>query len=174
MHAALVKPEHEDDFIVLRAVAFTSRVRRAMVRDVLSGEDLAILEWRLLLSVARFGSCHLAYITRRTSIDPAHGSRAAAALERKGLISRADDPKNKRRKLISLTPASIEVFERVCPRARSVVKTATDQLAAEDFDQLKSLLDLLNRATEPLLQKPEDRDDRPGLTKMEKIAAASA
>lgn len=174
MHNALVSQEHEDDFVVLRAVKFTSRVRRAMVRDVLSGEDLAILEWRLMLAVARFGSCHLAFITRRTSIDPAHGSRAAAGLERKGLITRADDPKNRRRKLISLTPAGVEVFERIWPRAQKVVRSVTNQLTPQDFEDLKRLLDLLNQAAEPLLEKPENRHGNNVPKTKEKTIAANA
>lgn len=122
-----------------------------MTRDVLRGEDLPLLEWRLLFSVARFGSCHLAHISRRTSIDPAHGSRAAAALEKKGLITRCDDPDNRRRKLISLTPDGVELFNRIWPRARQRVRRITDQLNREDFEELKRLLDLVNDAAQPLL-----------------------
>ena len=146
MHAALIPPEQVDDFIILRARGFTSKVRRAMTRDILKQEELPILEWQLLFSVARFGSCHLAYITRRTSIDPAHGSRAASALEKKKLITRRDDPKNKRRKLISLTEYGVEVFERIWPRAQQNMKLVTDKLEPRDFAELKRLLDLLNAA----------------------------
>ena len=81
MHEPLVPADHLDDFIIVRATAFVSKIQRTMARDVLRKEGLPVLEWRLMFSVARFGSCHLAYITRRTSIDPAHGSRAASALE---------------------------------------------------------------------------------------------
>ena len=152
MHAALIPPEQIDNFIILRARAFTSKVRRVVTRDVLQDEDLPILEWQLLFSVARFGSCHLAYITRRTSIDPAHGSRAASALEKKGLITRREDPENKRRKLISLTPSGIETFERIWPQARQTIKRVTDQLEPEDFAELKRLFDLLNIAAEQLVE----------------------
>ena len=75
MHGPLVPTDQIDDFIVLRARAFTSETRRILTQDVLQDEDISVLEWRLLFSIARFGSCHLAHITSRTSIDPAHGSR---------------------------------------------------------------------------------------------------
>jgi hypothetical protein len=49
-----------------------------------------------------------------------------------------------------LTPEGVETFERIWPRARQAVKTVTEQLGAQDFQDLKRLLDLLNEATAPL------------------------
>ncbi|WP_216859282.1 MarR family winged helix-turn-helix transcriptional regulator [Sulfitobacter aestuariivivens] len=142
----MIPIEDVDDFIILRARAFTSKIRRAVMRDVLQDEDLALLEWQLLFSIARFGTCHLAYITQHTSLDPAHGSRAATALEKAGLIERHDDPDNRRRKLISLTPQGITTVERVWPRAQRLIRSVTDTLDATDFNELKRLFDLLNAA----------------------------
>ena len=153
MHNALIPQEQIDDFFILSARAFTSRVRRMVAIQVLQNEDLQILEWQLLFSVARFGSCHLAFITRSTSIDPAHGSRAASMLETKGLITRREDPENRRRKLISMTPKGVEAFERIWPSARMAVKNITDQLNPVDFAELKRLMDLLNKASEQALVK---------------------
>jgi len=146
LHGALIPPEEIDDFVIIRARKFTSSVRRTVTRDVLQDEELSVLEWQLLFSIARFGSCHVAYVTRHTSIDPAHGSRAATALEKMGLISRCEDPANKRRKLMSLTPGGIETVKRIWPRARQVTTNFTNRLSAEDFAELKRLLDLLNGA----------------------------
>ena len=146
MHGALIPSEEIDDFVIIRARKFTSSVRRTVTREVLQNEELSVLEWQLLFSIARFGSCHVAFVTKHTSIDPAHGSRAATALEKMGLISRCEDPENKRRKLMSLTPSGIETVERIWPRARQVTAHFTDRLTAEDFAELKRLLDLLNGA----------------------------
>ena len=170
MHVALVPPEQIDDFIILRARAFTSSVRRVLTQDVLQTESLPILEWQLLFSIARFGSCHLAYVTQRTSIDPAHGSRAASALEKKGLITRCEDPKNRRRKLISLTPAGVDMFERIWPKARRVTETMTDRLSRKDLDELKRLLDLLNGVAMPMT----DVDHTASVTEKESPMAARA
>ena len=159
MHAALVPTDQSDDFIITRATAFTNRVSRAMTREVLQGEDLRLLEWRLIYNIARFGSCHLAYITRRTSIDPAHGSRAAAALERRGLITRTVDPANRRRRLMSLTPEGEALFNRIWPRARGRVAAITDQLSDRDFADLKRLLDLVNNAAEATARASDDQQE---------------
>ena len=143
MQEALIPAKQIDDFIILRARAFTSAVRRGLTGDVLKHENLAVLEWQLLFSIARFGSCHLAYVTKHTSIDPAHGSRAASALEKKGLIARIEDTENRRRKLISLTPKGIETFERLWPKVRDNVAKRTNRLSTEETTELKRLLDLL-------------------------------
>ena len=167
MHDALVPSEQVDDFIILRAIAFTSRVQRIVSRDVLQGEDLTVLEWRLLFSIARFGSCHLAHITRLTSIDPAHGSRAATALEKKGYIERRDDPDNRRRKLISLTSPGMEVFDRIWPRARQAIKNITDHLSRDELEEVKRLMDLLNAVAGPLA----DAQDRKKTDTREQLAS---
>lgn len=156
MHEALISAKEVDDFIMVRAIAFVTRIQRAVQRDVLRDEDIPVLEWRLLYSVARLGSCHLALITQKTSIDPAHGSRAVSALEDKGLIVRHTDPENRRRKVISLSDSGKAYVERIWPKVQAVMKSVTDQLDPRDFEEAKRLLDLLNEAAEPLRTKPED------------------
>lgn len=173
MHEPLIPAEEVDDFFILHARVFTSKVLRSVSHDVLKNEDLPILEWQLLFSVARFGSCHLAHITRTTSIDAAHGSRAASALESKCLITRREDPKNRRRKLISLTPGGIEVFERIWPKARMVVKTETDHLSLEDFTELKRLMGLLNLAGKPSPSDEQQKNEDISTTKENQSNAAT-
>ena len=172
LHDAIIPADEVDDFIILNARVFTSKVRRAIIRDVLNDENLPILEWQLLHSIARFGSCHLGFITRHTSIDPAHGSRAAAALEKKGLITRREDPENKRRKLISLTSAGKKTIERVWPRAYSLVRSVTDQLDPADFAHLKRLLNLLGTAADSLTIAPENPPNAPPNSKEARAKSA--
>ncbi len=166
LHGALIPPEQVDDFIILRARKFTSSIRRSLVQDVLREESLPVLEWQLLFSVARFGSCHVAFVTRHTSIDPAHGSRAASALEKKSLISRSEDAGNKRRKLMSLTPLGVETVERIWPKARQITSNVTNRLKSKDFAELKRILDVLNDNNGPL-DVSDDAQDLQDHTRIE-------
>lgn len=159
MHGTLIPAADVDDFIILRMRDFTSKTRHLVTQTVLADEDLPLLEWQLLFSVARFGTCHLAHITRHTSIDPAHGSRAAAALEKKGLISRTDDVNNRRRKLISLTPKGVNSFERIWPRAQYLISVVEDSLDRSEFQELKRLLDKSNQALEKMMEDMETREN---------------
>lgn len=159
MHSELVSAEDVDDFIILRMRAFTSKTRQLVTQRVLTEEGLTLLEWQLMFSVARFGTCHLAHITRHTSIDPAHGSRAAAALEKKGLVSRIDDAKNRRRKLISLTPKGISIFETIWPRVQHLIGVVAQNLSQDEFSELKSLLDKSNQAVEKMMNDMEAKEN---------------
>ena len=160
MHGSLVPAEDVDDFIILRMRGFTGKARHLVSHNVLQDEDLPLLEWQLIFSVARFGTCHLAHITRHTSIDPAHGSRAATALEKKGLISRMDDANNRRRKLISLTPQGQRTFEKVWPLAKNLIGVVQDSLTPDEFQELKRLLDKSNQALEELMEHKQSQEQK--------------
>lgn len=170
MHQPLIPAHDVDDFIVIRARAFAKKVQRSMLRDVLAGEDLPVLEWQLLFSIARFGSCHLAYITGKTSIDPAHGSRAAAAMEAKGLIIRQEDPDNRRRKLISLTDDGLALFNRIWPRARAQMRLVTDQLSETDFREFKRLLSIIDTSASALELGSPKKAPETGVEEDDRIA----
>jgi DNA-binding MarR family transcriptional regulator len=143
-----------------------------LTQGVLQAENLPVLEWQLLYSIARFGSCHVAFVTKHTSIDPAHGSRAASALEKKGLISRCEDPENKRRKLMSLTTLGVETLERLWPRVRQVTADLTDRLNSQEFTELKRLLDLLNGVEAPLAEIGSAYDLDQDITRKQETDAA--
>ncbi|MEM9605362.1 MAG: MarR family winged helix-turn-helix transcriptional regulator [Pseudomonadota bacterium] len=157
----LLSPDEVDDFIIVRAVAFANKIQRMMLRSVLRQEDMPLLEWRILYSLARFGDCHLGQITQNNSMDPAHGSRAASALEAKGLIARRDDPTSRRRRLMSLTDAGQATFYRIWPRARDLVAAVTDGFDPDEFEQLKHLLDKANAIAQPQFEAClSDKDTR--------------
>lgn len=159
MQKPLIPAQDVDDYIIIRAVNFVNRMQRVIVRDALREEGLALLEWRLLFSIARFGSCYLAFVTRHTAIDPAHGSRAATALEAKGLITRHDDPANKRRKLMSLTPEGVAAFGRVWPLAQGRIRSITSQISRSELDEFKRLMDLFNGTAAALLEGEDGPQD---------------
>lgn len=153
MYAPLLSDMEIDDFVITRAVAFANKIQRVMLRDILHQHDMPLLEWRILFSIARFGDCHLAYIIDRTSLDPAHGSRAAAALQKRGLIRRTQDPSDGRRKVLSMTPAGRAKFDEIWPQAQALIKRVTDRMDTDDFDQFKRLLDQVNDLASPLLEE---------------------
>lgn len=155
MHDPFISASDVDDFFVLRTRSFAAKFQRAMMRDVLGDRGIPLIEWQLLFSIARFGTCHLAHVTQNTLMDPAHGSRAAGSLEAKGLIVRQDDPRNRRRKLISLTKAGVALFQEIWPQAQQMRDSVASVLDAADLKELKRLLVLLDEAGEQLDQKSD-------------------
>ena len=153
MSTPLLTDIEVDDFVIIRAVAFANKIQRVMLRDVLSEHDMPVLEWRILFSIARFGDCHLAHIVEKTSLDPAHGSRAAASLEKRGMIRRTPDPEDGRRKVLSMTPLGRAKFDEIWPPAKALIKRVTDEIDPDDFTQFKRLLDRVNELASPLLEE---------------------
>ena len=137
MHGALIQPEQIDDFVIIRTRRITSSVRRALTRGDHLGEKLAVLEWQLLFSIARFGSCHVAFVTKHISIDPVHRSKATETLKKMGLISRCEHPDNKRRTMPRFMPRGIKRVERIWYMAKQVTANFTDRLSAEEFEELR-------------------------------------
>lgn len=153
MSGPLLTDTEIDDFVITRAIAFANKIQRVMLRDILGQHDMPLLEWRILFSVARFGDCHLNYIVERTSLDPAHGSRAAASLEKRGLIRRASDPRDGRRKVLCMTSQGRAKFEEIWPNAQALIKRVTDKMEPDDFSQFKRLLDQANDLASPILEE---------------------
>ncbi|MEM7240905.1 MAG: MarR family winged helix-turn-helix transcriptional regulator [Pseudomonadota bacterium] len=153
MVAPILSSQEVDDFIILRAVALTNRVQRTLMRDVLKTHDLPLLEWRILFSIARFGDCHLGYICKMTSLDPAHGSRAVGHLEARGLIERYIDPKDNRRRLMRFTPKGRSIFDQAWPEAQTLIKQITDGFDEQELSILKKLLDRANGIANTLLEE---------------------
>ncbi|NRB02172.1 MAG: winged helix-turn-helix transcriptional regulator [Rhodobacteraceae bacterium] len=156
MHEALIPSDDVDDFFVIKLRAIASAFQRTMLRNVLNERGLPLIEWQLMFSIARFGTTHLAYITQHTSIDAAHGSRAAGSLEKKGLIERHDDPENRRRKLISLTESGKSEVLAIWPRAQSMVSNVMGDFTTADASEIKRLLVQLHAATNLLQQTNQD------------------
>ena len=92
-------------------------------------------------------------------MDPAHASRAATALEIKGLITRYADPEDNRRKLLRMTPDGRALFDRLWPQARGLVGAITEPLSPDDLAAFKALLDRVNEIAAPLLAAGNSGDD---------------
>ncbi|MEO0632757.1 MAG: MarR family winged helix-turn-helix transcriptional regulator [Pseudomonadota bacterium] len=142
-----------DDFVITRVVTFANKIQRVMLRDVLGQHDMPLLEWRFLYSIACFGDCHLAHIIDQTPMDPAHGSRAVAALDARGLIIRTHDIRDGRRKVLSMTPTHRVKFGAIWPQGQRLINRVTDQMAPEDFIHFKHTLDQANPLANPILEE---------------------
>jgi DNA-binding MarR family transcriptional regulator len=111
-----------------------------------AGAQLSFLEFKAMMELGVFESrdsfC-LADISDSTGASMPAVSRAIDSLVRKGLVSRVEDPEDRRRRLIALTDEGHQVTNAaLMGRAVGAVKLA-DSFGEEDLKELDSLLSRL-------------------------------
>jgi MarR family transcriptional regulator, lower aerobic nicotinate degradation pathway regulator len=90
------------------------------------GNGLRGYHYRLLAALAEWGPASQADLGRSTGIDRSDVTAALGELESRHLIERAADPGNKRRNIVTLTPAGIDQLREL----DIIVDTIQDQLLA--------------------------------------------
>lgn len=108
--------------------------------------NLSFLEFKAVMNLGVFedrDSFCLADIAESTGASMPAVSRAIDSLVRKGLVSRVEDPEDRRRRLISLTDEGHKVTNAaLMGRAVGAVKLA-DSFSADELEALDSLLSRL-------------------------------
>lgn len=108
--------------------------------------NLSFLEFKAMMNLGAFeegGTACLADISESTGASMPAVSRAIESLVRKGLVSRDEDPDDRRRRVIALTDEGHQVTNAaLMGRAAGAVKLA-DSFSPEELKELDSLLSRL-------------------------------
>jgi DNA-binding MarR family transcriptional regulator len=104
---------------------------------------ITISEWRVLATVGEFRSISAKAIGLHAYMDKVKVSRAAAALETRGLIRRLPNPDDLREAFLVLTPAGQAVYDQIVPMALDYVDRLTANLSSEEKSALDGLIDKL-------------------------------
>ncbi|MQY08936.1 MarR family winged helix-turn-helix transcriptional regulator [Actinomadura macrotermitis] len=96
--------------------------------------------YRLLAALEEFGPASQAALGRRTGIDRSDVVAALNDLAGQGFVERSPDPEDRRRNVITITPAGLEAFGRLDEVLAGVQEELLAPLPAADRDQLTRLL----------------------------------
>ena len=107
----------------------------------LSVASAAVSEWRVVATVGEFGSITAKAIGLHAQMSKVKVSRAAAALEARGLIARAPNPEDRREAFLVLTPAGAAVYAEIAPLALDYAARLADGLTPEEAALFGTLLD---------------------------------
>lgn len=99
--------------------------------------DLTVPEWRVLATLAQFGTMTAKAIGKHSSMHKTKVSRAVRALEERRWLVRRESEQDRREESLSLTAAGLKAYGEIVPRA----------LAFE-----ASILTALGPHAEPLLE----------------------
>ncbi len=119
-----------------------ARLWRQAVERALSDADLGLTgsEVRTLTYVARFEGTRQRDLAGLMGIEPMTLSAMLEVLEKRGLVDRRIDPRDRRARCIHLTAEATAVFERIAPASRLVQDHALDGFSMEQRRAFESAL----------------------------------
>ncbi len=106
--------------------------------------------YRLLAALAEFGPSSQASLGRRTGMDRSDVVAAAGELAAEGLVERAADPADRRRNVVTMTPAGAARLERLDHVLAGVQDELLAPLSAAERAGLTRLLTLILDCPAPL------------------------
>ena len=96
--------------------------------------------YRLLAALEEFGPASQAALGRRTGIDRSYVVEAVNELADGGLVERARDPEDRRRNVVTITPAGVRQLRRLDGVLAGVQDELFAPLSADERAQLTRLL----------------------------------
>ena len=109
-------------------------------RDIRNGLGIGLMEWRILALLAVESEATPARIGQVAGVDKSVVSRAAASLERQGMIAVAPDPSGSRQTRLILSPKGLEMHDRGIHMAFENNEALLHGFTAEERNQLAELL----------------------------------
>ena len=111
----------------------------AIFQEIIT-EGLTPPQFAALVKIRDFGTVSQNRLGRSVAMDPATSQGVTQRLLAKDLIKRKDDPDDRRRTLLSLTPEGESVVERLIPRGKQVTEETLDPLTPEEQGKFLALL----------------------------------
>ena len=118
-----------------------NQIANAVFLDLV-GEEVTTVQYALLRMVQEQPGVDQATLAGLVALDKSTAAMAAARLEGRGLLQREVDPNDRRQLRLSVTPAGVELLQRLVPR---VHQQSRQLLAALDEDERELFLQLLRK-----------------------------
>ena len=123
-----------------RILLLAKMLDRLNTRLLQESAELSLAEWRLLGQLSMESPASVRQLAEWSWVDRAEVSRAAAALEKRGLVKREENPKDRRSPLFFFTEDGRAVVERVLPVRREFLASLTAKLNKAQRDALEEAL----------------------------------
>ena len=111
----------------------------AIFQEVMT-EGLTPPQFAALVKIRDFGTVSQNRLGRSVAMDPATSQGVTQRLLAKSLINRKDDPEDRRRTLLSLTPEGEAMVERLVPQGKQITAETLEPLTPEEQMQFLALL----------------------------------
>ena len=111
-----------------------------LVSEGRAAADARGYHYRLLAALEEFGPASQAELGRRTGIDSSYVVEVINELAEGGLVERTRDPEDRRRNIITITPAGIQQLRRLDEVLAGIQDELLAPLSTDERDELARLL----------------------------------
>ncbi len=130
-------------YLPYRITLLAKLLDRCTTRLLAAGSELSVAEWRVLAQLVRDSPSSVRQLAEHAWVDRAEVSRAAASLERRGLVERRENAKDRRSPLLYCTAAGEALFHKIAPQRSEFHSTLTSLLPEGQVDELENALLIL-------------------------------
>ncbi len=117
----------------------------APIRKMLVEEGITEQQWRVLRVVSEAGSIDATEVSERACLLLPSLTRIVRSMTQKGLLTRAQDPGDRRRQNLAITPAGQEVIDRNLEHVTQIMDGFRERLGDARHE---ALIDALNALCE--------------------------
>lgn len=140
-----------EDFLPYRLSLASNAVSQAIGRAYEADYELSMQEWRIVAVLAEGGELTQQEIVGRTKMDKVTVSRAARALEQRGILRRKPSSEDARSLRLSLTAEGRRIYVQVVPAAIDLEREVLKDFTARERADLEALLRRVEEAADRVL-----------------------
>ena len=140
-----------ETLITFRVSVLAQQLSRLVDASVREGLGLSSRQWRVLVILKRLGRSTSGEVARLASFDHSQVSRVAYELVQMGLAVQEDDPADRRKQLLALTPAGIETLRKGIPGSIEREKRLRGKLTKTDYEVFCRVLQVLGDEARTML-----------------------
>ncbi len=137
-----------DTFLPFEIAVVANRVSQMIGNLIDTKFDLQIPDWRILVTLDRYGPLAPNEIAEKTAMDKARVSRAQRRLGDLALVSVADDETDGRRKVLTLAPLGYKICREIISEALERERHLLSCLTPAEEIALRLILAKLHARTE--------------------------
>ncbi|KLD77863.1 MarR family transcriptional regulator [Xanthomonas hyacinthi DSM 19077] len=136
-------PLELEHFLPYRLSILSNTVSQSIASEYQDRFELSMTEWRVMTILARFPEISAREVVDRSAMDKVAVSRAVARLLERGFIQRETHGDDRRRSVLHLSAAGVEVYQVVAPMVLECERRLLAPFSEEEQRLLNRLIDRL-------------------------------
>lgn len=133
-------PLRLEEFLPYRLNVLATQVAQSLARLYEARYGLGLPEWRILATLGQHGTLTAKEVGAQSHMHKTKVSRAVAALEQRGLVSRTINKDDLREAFLALTDSGLVVYRDLVPVARAFEGQLRACLSSDELAQLDIIL----------------------------------